>query len=210
MIPSAGRIPRIQAPTPRNKDAPRRGFFIPAKPLTVLLLIVLCTQAAYAQSTTAATATTISTRTYPEFPQWARDIRRGEIIAFGVFPFMMFFSSFLVDTYRASQHNWDSRYMPWPLKGAGAVALTTDENVITLSAAIVGSAVFALADHLIVRIKRAKAEQQRLDLPEGELIILRKPWPPEEAADDAVDAVDETEAAGDTAEGADAEDAGTP
>jgi hypothetical protein len=120
-----------------------------------------------------------------EFPQWARDLRRAEIIAFGVFPFMMFFSTFFVDTYRAANHEWDNRYLPWPVKGSGAIPMDTGEHQLTLGIAIGSSVVLAMADHLIVRIKRAKAERQRLAIPEGELIILRNPWPPEEADADA-------------------------
>jgi hypothetical protein len=120
----------------------------------------------------------------PVFPQWARDLRRAEIVAFGVFPFAMFFSIMGMDLYRSAAHNWDSRYYPWPLKPPGAVAMDTDQRLLTLGIASAGSLVFALADHIIVRVKRARAEKQRLDLPEGELIILRKPWPSGEAADD--------------------------
>ena len=181
----------------------------PSKPRSVLLcaalLIVLCTHAAYGQSTSTSTAAIAKDTGKPEFPQWARDLRRGVIITFGVFPFMMFFNTFAVDTYRASQHGWSRQYLPWPLKGAGAVDRTGNEQVLSLSVAIVGSVVFALADHLIVRHKRAKAERQRLELPDGELIILRSPWPPEEPAAREADALEETDAA---ADGADAEAAG--
>ena len=152
------------------------------RPLAVLLLILLCASRVPAQSSTGAVmpAGTAGEKT-PLFPQWARDLRRAEIIAFGAFPFMMFFSILSIDTYRAANHDWDSRYLPLPLKGPGAIEMDTDEHVLALGIAISGSLAVSLADHIIVRIKRARAEKQRLDLPEGELIILRKPWPPEEA-----------------------------
>jgi hypothetical protein len=118
----------------------------------------------------------------PAFPQWARDLRRAEIIAFGAFPFAMFFAITGVDTYRAATHDWDSRYYPWPAKGPGAIEMDRDEHILTLQIAIAGSLAVALADHIILRVKRAGEQKQRLDLPEGDLIILRKPWPPEEAA----------------------------
>ncbi|MFP3041649.1 hypothetical protein LQZ19_07470 [Treponema primitia] len=140
----------------------------------VLLFIILLPLGLRAQ--------TVSTTEAPEFPLWARDLRRAEIIAFGSFPFMMFLSNFTVDTYRASNHEWDNRYMPWPLKGAGAVEMSTDEHVLTLGVAIAGSLVLALADHLIFRYKRANAERRDRLLPEGEPIILRKPWPIDDKA----------------------------
>jgi hypothetical protein len=152
--------------------------------LAVWLLIVLCASTAWSQSSTAAIPAPAAAEKKPVLPQWARDLRRAEIIAFGAFPFAMFFSIFAMDTYRASNHDWDSRYYPWPLKGPGAIEMDRDEHIQTLGIAIAGSLTIALADHIIVRVKRARAEKQRLDLPEGELIILRKPWPPEEADDD--------------------------
>jgi hypothetical protein len=151
------------------------------RPLVILLLIVLCASTVWSQSsTTAGIPITAAEQEKPVLPQWVRDVRRAEIVAFGAFPFAMFFSIFAMDTYRASNHDWDSRYYPWPLKGPGAIEMDRDEHTQTLGIAIAGSLTIALVDHIIVRVKRARAEKQRLDLPEGELIILRKPWPPEE------------------------------
>jgi hypothetical protein len=158
------------------------------KAAAVLLLVLFCAHTTHSQSSTALGAsTTTAEPPKTEYPQWVRDLRRGEIIAFGSFPFMMFFSILGMDLYRSATHNWDSRYYPWPAKGPGAIEMDTDEHLLTLGIAATGSLVFALADHLIVRFKRARAEKQRLDLPEGDVIILRRPWPPEEASagDDA-------------------------
>jgi hypothetical protein len=154
------------------------------KTLAVLLLILFCASTAYSQYSTGVSPTS----TEPPkilFPQWALDLRRAEIVAFGSFPFMMFFSILGMDLYRSATHNWDSRYYPWPAKGPGAIEMDTDQHLLTLGIAASGALVFALADHLIVRYKRARAERQRLDLPEGDVIILRKPWPPEEDGDHA-------------------------
>jgi hypothetical protein len=155
---------------------------ISAKPfIAVLLLFIILCGPIHAQTPATGTITSINSGIKKsEFPQWVLDLRRTEIITFGSFPFTMFFATFFVDTYRASNHNWDNRYLPWPLKGPGAVEMSTDEHLITLGVAIAGSVLIALADHLIVRIKRAKLERQRQELPEGDLIILRKPWPKEE------------------------------
>ena len=167
--------------------------------LAVLLLIVLRVSTIYPQSsTTAGLSTSTAGVKKTVFPQWVLDLRRAEIVAFGSFPFTMFFATFGVDTYRAATHNLDSRYLPWPAKGAGAVEMDTDEHMLTLGIAIAGSLSIALADHLILRIKRARAERQRLDLPEGDIIILRKPWPPDDAA------------TGDTASGETAQDQAAP
>jgi hypothetical protein len=157
------------------------------KPLAVLLLLLHCASGAYSQSSAAA-----AEPQKLDFPQWAKDLRRAEIVAFGAFPFAMFFSIMGMDLYRSATHDWDSQYYPWPLKPAGAVPMDTDQHLMTLGFASAGAIVFALADHIIVRVKRARAEKQRLDLPEGDLIILRKPWPLEETGDDEGDAAAET------------------
>jgi hypothetical protein len=158
------------------------------KALAALLLVLFCAHTTYSQSSTIPGASA-QTAEPPKiaFPQWVRDLRRAEIIAFGSFPFMMFFSIMGMDLYRSATHDWDSQYYPWPAKGPGAIEMNTDEHLLTLGIAATGSLIFALADHLIVRYKRARAERQRLDLPEGDVIILRRPWPPEEGSAGAAD-----------------------
>ncbi|AEF85648.1 conserved hypothetical protein [Treponema primitia ZAS-2] len=170
------------------------------KAVALLVLLTILSGTAFAQSSSTTTDTD-----KPEFPLWARDLRRAEIIAFGAFPFMVFFSSFSVDSFRAANHDWDTRYAPWPIKSAGAVEMTTNEYAITFSAAITGAVLIALADHLIIRHKRAKAERELLALPKGDIIILRKPWPPEETDPEDEESPDpeaESEASAEGATGA--------
>jgi uncharacterized membrane protein YgcG len=112
-----------------------------------------------------------------EFPQWALDLRRFDIILFGSFPFAYWFASTGVDLYRSSQHNWDARYAPWPVKSAGAVNMTNDEYMVTLSFAFGGSVIAALVDHIIVRAKRNKAARELPAVVPGEVIITRTPKP---------------------------------
>jgi hypothetical protein len=152
------------------------------RPLALALILLFCASAVYSQSSPVPTVAAEPQK--PEFPQWVRDLRRAEIVAFGAFPFAMFFSIMGMDLYRSATHNWDSQYYPWPFKPPGAIGMDTDQRLMTLGIASAGALVFALADHLIVRSKRARAERQKLDLPEGDLIILRRPWPPEEAPDE--------------------------
>ena len=109
------------------------------------------------------------------FPQWTRDLRRAEIIAFGSFPFMFFFTNLGVDTYRFASNAWDMRYAPWPLKPAGAVDQTHEQKVLTLGIAAGGSILIALIDFGIVMLKRNRAERESRNLPAGTPIIIRKP-----------------------------------
>ncbi|GHV81384.1 hypothetical protein AGMMS49944_31750 [Spirochaetia bacterium] len=163
------------------------------KPLTILrnaALIIFCVSLVNCQSSAATKATSVSTNSKTaiseksEFPQWVRDLRRAEIVAFGIFPFAMFVSTFSVDTIRYFNHNQNLQYAPWPFKSAGAVEMTTDEHKLVLGAAIIGSVTLALTDFLIVLIKRITAERRRQALPEGEVIELRKPWPPDEVTEE--------------------------
>jgi hypothetical protein len=150
------------------------------------LLILMSLQILLAPSLFAQTSTP-----EPEplnLPQWVKDLRRAEIVAFGSFPFTMFFAMEIMDTYRYFSHNKDARYAPWPAKGAGAVNMNTDEAVITIMSAIGGSLLISLADYLIVRHKRIKAEKAQRDLPRGDPIIIREPYPQDETAEEAAPA----------------------
>jgi len=117
------------------------------------------------------------------FPQWAKDMRRWEIIAFGAFPFAMFFSTFAMDTYRwnaETNMDWGSdarRYAPWPLKAAGAIEMTSKEREITLISAASLSAVIAVADLIIIQIKRHNERRRIENIPGGTAIIIRTPYP---------------------------------
>jgi hypothetical protein len=159
------------------------------------------------------TTTTIEPNLKPksEFPQWALDLRRFDIILFGSFPFTYWFASTAMDTYRSSLHNWDTRYAPWPVKSAGAINMTNDEYALTLACAAAGSVVIALADHIIVRIKRNRAARAAAKLSPGDVIVTRRPIPAETEVDkengaetdedgsagsDAVDGSDSAGAAG--------------
>jgi hypothetical protein len=113
--------------------------------------------------------------TEEEFPLWAKDLRRAEIITFGSFPFTLFFSMIAVDTYQWGTHDWDNRYAPWPIRGAGAVEMSMDQRVLTLGIALGVSVLIATADHIIIRMKRSNEAKKAAALPSGEPIIIRRP-----------------------------------
>ncbi|MDR2392581.1 MAG: hypothetical protein LBD93_00245 [Treponema sp.] len=129
----------------------------------------------HAQTSTSTTEQGTGAFDTSTFPQWVKDLRRGEIIAFGAFPFTMLFTLTMVDLYRSATHDWDTRYAPWPVKSAGAVDMTRDEQILTLTVAAASSAVIALIDFFIVHHKRAKEAQKLKQFPEAVPIILRKP-----------------------------------
>jgi hypothetical protein len=116
-----------------------------------------------------------------EFPLWAKDLRRAEIVAFGSFPFTYFFSNFGFDTYRLAIHGGNMRYAPWPFNSAGTIEQTQNEKLITLGIAAGGAVLVALIDYGIMRYKRNRLEREQANLPDGTPIIIRRPLYDEEA-----------------------------
>ncbi|MCL2765035.1 MAG: hypothetical protein FWD40_07135 [Treponema sp.] len=117
------------------------------------------------------------------FPQWAKDMRRWNIITFGLFPFSMFVVTFSMDMIRWNNANGmdfsdqGRRYAPWPMKSAGAFEMTNDEYLRTIMLALGVSAAVALVDLLIVNIKRNNERRRLESLPSGIFEIERRPYP---------------------------------
>jgi len=114
-------------------------------------------------------------------PQWVRDLRRWEIVAFGSIPFAMFTASFGMDMYRWDKANgmdWSDsgrRYAPWPLKSAGAIAMEPKEIETTLLIAAGLCVTAAFVDLIITQIKRAKERKRAEVLPQNATTITRTP-----------------------------------
>ena len=149
----------------------------------LIVLFSLLFNAAHKAEAQALSATkpTESTFNSSELPQWAKDLRRFDIITFGIFPFSMFFVTTVTDLIRwkdANNFNFSEegrRYAPWPLKSAGAVEMTNDEFTRTLYIAAGVSAGFALIDLLIVNIKRANERKRIESRPSGSYEIIKTP-----------------------------------
>jgi hypothetical protein len=146
-------------------------FIIP-----VCLCFLIIPAAVHGQTSTSAATDLQSTQfDTSDFPLWAKDLRRAEIVAFGSFPFTFFFATFAMDTYRYASHNQDIRYAPWPFKPSGAIDMTQNELILTMSIAAVGSVVVSCADYFIVKYKRHKQRQEMERLTGDTPIILRTP-----------------------------------
>jgi hypothetical protein len=96
-----------------------------------------------------------------EFSQAARNLRRAEIILVGSFPLTAFLSLEVYDFYRFAHHDWDVAYAPWPVRPPTAAEYSNAESVGVLVAAISLSAVLAIADYAIGRIRERRAEDPR-------------------------------------------------
>jgi len=143
--------------------------------LCFILMIFISLSLLYSQSSSASSTGTSTQFDTTGFPQWAKDLRRGEIVAFGVFPFTYFLSSFGMDSYRWATHDGDRRYAPWLFSEAGSIDKTQQQRFITLGISIGGAIVIALVDYGIVRYKRYTKEKEYRSLPEGTPIIIRRP-----------------------------------
>jgi len=123
------------------------------------------------------------------FPQWSKDLRRGEIVAFGSFPFALFATTFITESFRWSAEanmDWSEegrRYAPWPFKSAGAIDMSNKEREMTFVTAAGLSVAIALTDFIIVQIKRSKERRRAESLPSGTAIIDRKPYPDTQTPD---------------------------
>jgi hypothetical protein len=114
-------------------------------------------------------------------PQWVRDLRRWEIVAFGTIPFAMFTATFGMDMYRWNKANGmdfsdaGRRYAPWPMKSAGAIAMEYQETEQTLIIAAGLCVSVAITDLIITLIKRHKAQKRAEALPHNATTINRTP-----------------------------------
>ena len=151
------------------------------------LLFVFPVSKAAAQTTAASHVPLISTTfDMTDFPQWARDLRRWEIVAFGSFPFTMLFTTIAMDTYLWHTHGnfgFDSvniRYAPL----FGAHQMNNRQRQLTFIYAAGLSAAIAFADFFVVQARRQQERRRIESLPAGTAIITRMPHPqPEHDAD---------------------------
>lgn len=84
-------------------------------------------------------------------PQWAKDLRRFDIVAFGTFPITIMFTTMIYDNYL----NYNS------------VGLTGDKTSNILLMAAGASVTLAVVDLVIVLIKRNRGKQRRINVEDG-------------------------------------------
>jgi hypothetical protein len=156
----------------------------------IIFLFMSSVFRAEAQSNTDTSTSSSNAFDTTGFPQWAKDLRRWDIITFGVFPFSLFFTTAANDLIRWNDDNKmnmsDRRYAPWPLKTAGGYEMTKDEYGKVLLQAAGVSAAIACIDLIIVLIKRSVERKRIESKPKSSAVIEIKPYgvPPEEDATD--------------------------
>jgi hypothetical protein len=87
-----------------------------------------------------------------EFPRWAADVWRAEVVAVGSFPFTLFATLEVYDTVRYVSNGLNPAYAPWPLGSGSAVSYSPAETGWLAVSAVSLSAVIAAIDFLIGRL----------------------------------------------------------
>ena len=157
---------------------------VPRTPLATLftcLLLVVATASLAAQTTgssspgssqsgatgsSATASTTLQPVPYQpdEFPQWAKDLRRAEIITIGVFPFAYLYTNAMYDLGRflvlsIAGSSDASNYAPWFFAPPTKPGLTDGEKVGILVGSIGVAVLVAFLDYTIGKASRDKASQ---------------------------------------------------
>ncbi|MCG8452417.1 MAG: hypothetical protein MI717_04450 [Spirochaetales bacterium] len=91
---------------------------------------------------------------WDEFPQWAWDLRRFEVVSVGTFPLAFFLGSLVYDFSIFAQNNFDPAY------SLGSQRSSRDIAIITGTAAGLSLAV-ATTDLIITLVKRSKEDENR-------------------------------------------------
>jgi len=160
----------------------------------IALLLLLTTVPALLLPAQTNTTTIPSIFGSDKVPQWVKDIRRWEIVAFGSIPFTILTATFAMDMYRWNNANGmdfsneGRQYAPWPLKSAGAKVMEKKEQEMVFVIAGGLSIGIAMADQVVYQIKRYKARKKAEALPVGTIIITKQPWSTEEDVEAQEDA----------------------
>jgi len=121
----------------------------------VILFFLICATAWGQQSTpSVADAATPAPYSPEEFPGWALDLRRGEIITLGVFPLALFFTNFGYQVYRFGQKSieagsFNMDYAPGLFSPGGTQPLTESERIGVVLGSLGVSVIVALIDYAL-------------------------------------------------------------
>ena len=133
--------------------------------ILIVVLFTLFFTSVYQVSAQSLSATQSTEVTFENggLPQWAKDLRRWDIITFGVFPFSLFVVTFVTDTIRWIDSDADARYAPWPFKPANAVQMSSTEFGRSIIIAAGLSVIIGIIDYIIVVVKRNN-ERERIEI----------------------------------------------
>lgn len=93
-------------------------------------------------------------------PQWVKDVRRGEIITLGSWPFTTLLVSISYSFGMFAARNWDSSYFRNPFSSSGeGYSYSEIKGILLTSAAI--SVGIGVTDLIVNIVKREKAKKKR-------------------------------------------------
>ena len=93
-------------------------------------------------------------------PQWVKDMRRGEIITLGSWPFTTLMASLSYSFAMFASHDWDSSYFRNPFSSSGdGYSFDEIKGILITSAAI--SVGIGVTDLIVQIIKREQAKKKR-------------------------------------------------
>jgi hypothetical protein len=97
-----------------------------------------------------------------EFPGWARDLWRAEVVFVGSFPFSIFFTLEGYDFYKYARNGFvasPTSPAPWPFTSALDLKYTADEQFWLIVSAATVSLMVSAADFLIGRFLESNAKR---------------------------------------------------
>ena len=96
-----------------------------------------------------------------EFPAWALDLRRAEVIFFGSLPFSLFLTFEAYDLGRFAASGFDPLLAPWPMRAGSEIAAgySPGEKGWLIVAALTVSLGVSVADFLLERRPRAREDR---------------------------------------------------
>ena len=93
--------------------------------------------------------------TEDEFPLWARDLWRAEVILVGSIPFSLFLTFEVFDTYRFFTNGMTQEYAPWPFRRGEPPAYANDETTWLAVSALSISLAVSVVDFMIGRFRES-------------------------------------------------------
>jgi len=88
-----------------------------------------------------------------EFPTWAHDLRRAEIIMIGSMPVSIILSGLIYSLYRWAEHDFSPEYSPGIFGGQAARELDETEKMGVLTITVSISGLIALADFILGKVE---------------------------------------------------------
>jgi hypothetical protein len=127
---------------------------------TVLFLCLVCLLPAGGITAQETSSSVPEPYTEEEFPLWAKDLRRFEVVLIGSLPFTFLYTSISYSLIRYAANGFDAAFAPALQPGGETVPMTRGEQIGTFIAGIGVAVLVAVADQIIIHIKRNRAEAE--------------------------------------------------